>query len=77
MLPFGIHETCPYSFTHGEYACASNMDSIKILSTQVGGKLMNLYGAFECAFHIFACMAQVLNFKIHACVVYASYMFEW
>ena len=38
--------------------------SIKILSTQVGGsKLMNLYGAFECAFHMFACMAQVLNFK--------------
>ena len=23
---------------------------------------MNLYGAFECAFHMFACMAQVLNF---------------
>ena len=31
---------------------------------------MNLYGAFECAFHIFACMAQVLNFNIHACMVY-------
>ena len=25
---------------------------------------MNLYGAFECAFHMFACMAQVLNFQI-------------
>ena len=22
---------------------------------------MNLYGAFECALHMFACMAQVLN----------------
>ena len=37
---------------------------------------MNLYGAFECAFHMFACMAQVLNFDIHACVVYASCRFE-
>ena len=34
---------------------------------------MNLYGAFECACHMFACMAQVLNFNIHACVAYASY----
>ena len=33
---------------------------------------MNLYDAFECASHMFACMAQVLNFNIHACVVYAS-----
>ena len=37
---------------------------------------MNLYGAFECAFHMFACMAQVLNLNIHACVVYASHKFE-
>ena len=37
---------------------------------------MNLYGAFECAFHMFACMAQVLNFNIHACVVYASCRFQ-
>ena len=37
---------------------------------------MNLYGAFECAFHIFAFMAQVLNFNIHACVVYASCRFK-
>ena len=44
--------------------------------TSRGSKLMNLYGAFECAFHIFACMAQVLNFNIHACVVYASCRFE-
>ena len=34
---------------------------------------MNLYDAF----YMFACMAQVLNFNIHACVVYASYRFEW
>ena len=32
---------------------------------------MNLYGAFECALHMFACLAQVLKFHIHACVVYA------
>ena len=37
---------------------------------------MILYGAFEYAFHIFACMAQVLNFNIHDYVVYASYKFE-
>ena len=36
---------------------------------------MNLYGAFECAFYMFACMAQVLNFNIHTCAVYASYWF--
>ena len=29
MLPFGVHETCPYPFIHGKYAWASNMDSIK------------------------------------------------
>ena len=33
---------------------------------------MNLYGAFECAFHMFAYVAQVFNFNIHAYVVYAS-----
>ena len=37
---------------------------------------MNLYDAFECAFHMFACMTQVLNFNIYACVVYASYRIE-
>ena len=34
--------------------------------TSRGSKLINLYGAFECAFHMFACMAQVLNVNIHA-----------
>ena len=29
LLPFGVHETCPYSFTHGRYAWASNVNSIK------------------------------------------------
>ena len=28
-LPFGVHETCPYPFTHGNNAWASNMDSIE------------------------------------------------
>ena len=37
---------------------------------------MNLDGAFECAFHMFAYLAQVLNLNIHACVVYASCRFE-
>ena len=35
----------------------------QLTSTRVGGKLINLYGAFECAFHMFACMAYVLNLK--------------
>ena len=39
-------------------------------------KLINLIDIFECAFHMFACMAQVLNFNIHACVMYASCRFE-
>ena len=30
---------------------------------------MNLYGAFECAFHMFACMAQVLNFMLVWCML--------
>ena len=30
MLSFGVHETCPYPFTHGKYAWTSNMDLIKI-----------------------------------------------
>ena len=51
--------------------------SIKILSIQVGGKLINLHDAFECAQHLFACMTQVLKFNIHACVVYARCRFEW
>ena len=29
LLPFGVHKTCLYPFTHGKYAQASNMDSIK------------------------------------------------
>ena len=29
MLQFGVYETCPYPFTHGKYAWARNMDSIK------------------------------------------------
>ena len=37
---------------------------------------MNLYDAFECASHMVACMAQVLNFNIHAYVVYASVSFN-
>ena len=51
-------------------------DQLKFEHTSRGSKLMNLYGAFECAIHIFACMAQVLNFNIHACVVYASCRFD-
>ena len=47
------------------------------MHTSRGSKHINLYVVFECAFHIFACMAQVLNFNIHACVVYASYRLEW
>ena len=38
---------------------------------------MNLYGAFECAFHMFACIAQVLNLHIHACVMNVSCKIEW
>ena len=33
---------------------------------------MNLYGAFVCAFHMFARMAQVFNLHIHACVMNVS-----
>ena len=50
-------------------------DQLNFELTSRGNKLMNLYGAFECAFHMFACMARVLNFNIHACVVYAKCKF--
>ena len=36
-------------------------DRLKFEHTSRGSKLINLYVAIECAFHIFACMAQVLN----------------
>jgi hypothetical protein len=39
--------------------------------TSRGSKLINLYVAFVCALHMFACMTQVLKFSIHVCVVYA------
>ena len=29
MLPYEVHETCPYSFTLSKYAWTSNVDSIK------------------------------------------------
>ena len=36
-------------------------DQLKFMHTSRGSKLINLIDAFECAFHMFACMAQVLN----------------
>ena len=36
-------------------------DQLKFEHTSRGSKLINLIDAFECAFHMFACMAQVLN----------------
>ena len=51
-------------------------DKLKFEHTSRGSKLINLIDAFECVFHMFACMAQVLNFNFHACVVYASCRFE-
>jgi hypothetical protein len=36
-------------------------DQLKFEHTSRGSKLVNLIDAFECAFHMFACMAQVLN----------------
>jgi hypothetical protein len=47
------------------------------MHTSRESKLINLHVAFECAFHTFVCMKQVLNFNIHACVKYASNMLEW
>ena len=42
--------------------------------TSRGSKLINLYVAFIYALHMFACMAQVFKFHIHACVVYARFV---
>ena len=39
-------------------------EQLKFLSTQVGGsKLMNLYVAFECAFHIFELHSTSIKFQ--------------
>ena len=51
-------------------------DQLKFKHTSRESKFINLINAFECAFHMFPCMAQVLNFNLHACVVYASCRFE-
>ena len=55
---------------------AKEGDQLKFEHTSRGSKLINLIDAFECASHMFSCMAQVLNFNIHSCVVYASCRFE-
>jgi hypothetical protein len=36
-------------------------DQLKFEHTSKGSKLINLIDAFKCAFHMFSCMAQVLN----------------
>ena len=36
-------------------------DQLKFEHTSMGSQLINLIDAFEYAFHMFACMAQVLN----------------
>jgi hypothetical protein len=51
-------------------------DQLKFKHTSRGSKLINLIDAFECAFHMFACMAQVLKLKFHDCVVYGSCRLE-
>jgi hypothetical protein len=51
-------------------------DQLKFEHATRGSKLIDLNVAFECAFYMFSCMEQVLNFNIHACVVYASCRFE-
>jgi hypothetical protein len=38
-------------------------DQLKFEHTSRGSKPINLYVAFECAFHMYACMAQVLNYN--------------
>ena len=43
-------------------------------------KLINLYVAFECALHMFACMAQVLNslFMLVWCMLdYRKWLMQW
>jgi hypothetical protein len=51
-------------------------DKVKLKHISRGSKLINLIDAFECAFHMFACIAQVFKLKLHACVVCASCRLE-
>ena len=51
-------------------------DQLKFEHTSRGSKLINLIDAFECALHMFVCMAQVYKFNFHACVVYTSCRFD-
>ena len=51
-------------------------DQLKFEHTSRGSKLINLIDAFEWAFHMFACIAQVFNLNIHACVINDSCKLE-
>ena len=51
-------------------------DQLKFEHTSRGSKFINLSDAFECAFHMFACIAQVFKLIFHACVVDASCRFD-
>jgi hypothetical protein len=51
-------------------------DQLKFEHTSRESKLINLFDEFECALHMYACMAQVFKLKFHACVVYASCRYD-
>jgi hypothetical protein len=51
-------------------------DQLKFEHTNRGSKLINLIDAFKCVLHMFACIAQVLQFNMHAHVLYASCRLE-
>ena len=52
-------------------------DQLKFEHTSSRSKLINLIDAFECAFHMFVCIAWVCKLNIDACVVYASCKIDW
>ena len=52
-------------------------DQLKFKHTSRGSKPINLNDAFECAFHMFACIARVFKLIFYACVVDVSCRFDW
>jgi hypothetical protein len=51
-------------------------DQLKFEHTSRGSKFINLIDAFECVLHLYALHGISVKLKFHACVVYASCMFE-
>ena len=65
-----IHEACPYPFTHGKYAWASNMDSIKFqfISLCKGCHQLPKRGRLKALVWLWIMKPSVLTLVIQCCI---------